>query len=182
MQTLEKPINGVEDIERQRKREKKAAQARHNGSNSKGPISLDGKRNSSRNAIRHGLTANAHTLLTMEDPAEYDEVYNAFVDKFRPADKAEMRLVEKLANLDWRLERFVMLETCALNMGAEINVRDIQARFEHIDGIGFILEGWKKTESASKIADLFAATWQRCRTSSTQRSATFATSSATASP
>ena len=143
-----------ETPDQQQTRDKKANQARINGRKSKGPTTAQGKWNSSRSAIRHGLTANVHTLLTTESPAEYDEVYNAFVDSLRPADKAEMRLVEKIANLDWRLERFVMMETCLLNIGAEIHVEEIAARFERIDGIGFIVEAWKETCSASHCADL----------------------------
>jgi len=142
------------DADRQQKRDKKAEQARINGRKSHGPITHEGKWNSSRSAIRHGLTANVHTLLTCECPNEYEEVYNAFVDSLRPGDKAEMRLVEKIANLDWRLERFVMMETCILNMGADLQVHEIQARFERISGIGFVVEAWKETQSASHCLDL----------------------------
>jgi hypothetical protein len=140
--------------DQQAKRERKAEQARINGRKSKGPISATGKKNSSKNAIRHGLTANEHTLLTTEFPAEYHEVYTAFLQALRPACKAETRFVEKLANLDWRLERLVMMETCVLNMGADLGIADIAARFERIDGIGIIVEAWKESCSASHCLDL----------------------------
>jgi hypothetical protein len=135
-------------------KERRAQQARINGRKSHGPISPEGKAKSSKNAIRHGLTANEHTLLAAELPDEYEEVRLAFIDDLRPATKAELRLVEKIANLDWRLERFVMMETCVLNMETGINADKIMERFERIDGIGFIVEAWKESLSASHCLDL----------------------------
>ena len=72
-----------------------------------------GKR-SSRNAIRHGMTANEHTVLEAELLEEYDEVRSAF----RPGNKSELRLGGKIANLDWRLERLAMMDTSLLNLRA----------------------------------------------------------------
>jgi hypothetical protein len=135
-------------------KERKAAQARINGQLSHGPNTPLGKAKSSRNAIRHGLTANQHTLLTTEFPDEYEEVREAFIDDLRPATKAELRLVEKIANLDWRLERLVMMETCVLNLEAGVHCEAIAARFERIDGIGFIVQAWRQDASTSHCLDL----------------------------
>ena len=125
-----------------------------NGTKSSGPSSPEGKRRSSQNAILHGLTATEHTLLMTEDPTQYEEVCNAFIDDLRPATKAELRLVEKIANLDWRLERLVMMETCVLNMEVGVNADAILERFAKIDGIGCIVEAWKESLSASHCLDL----------------------------
>jgi hypothetical protein len=138
----------------QTQKEKRAEQARINGRKSQGPTSQEGRAKSSKNAIRHGLTANEHTLLAAELPGEYTEVRDAFIDDLRPATKSELRLVEKIANLDWRLERLVMMETCVLNMETGINADKIMKRFEHIDGIGFIVEAWKESLTASHCLDL----------------------------
>ena len=129
--------------------------SRKNGANSLGPITPSGKIRSSKNAIRHGLTATEHTLLMAEDPAQYKEVVDAFIDKLRPADKAELRLVEKIANLDWRLERLVMLETCLLNMAVGVNSRKILDRYSAIDGIGCVVAAWMETNpSTTQCLDL----------------------------
>ena len=147
------PIPVLTD-EQRLKKDAKSEQARINGRNSKGPTSEIGTQKSSRNAIRHGLTANEHTLLTAEFADEYDEVRTAFIDDLRPATKAELRLVEKIANLDWRLERLVMMETSLLNMAADINFEKVAERFSRIDGIGFIVEAWRETSSTSHCLDL----------------------------
>lgn len=136
------------------KAEKRAMQARINGAKSKGPVTPEGLAKSSKNAIRHGLTANEHTLLETEFADEYEEVYNAFIADLRPATKAELRLVEKIANIDWRAERLVMMETCIFNMEAGLSATQILERFSRIDGIGIIVDAWKQSTSAAHCLDL----------------------------
>ncbi|HEY3742988.1 MAG TPA: hypothetical protein VGL53_24245 [Bryobacteraceae bacterium] len=150
-----KPVAAVDDTSKSlTKKEKRAMQARINGAKSKGPITPDGLAKSSKNAIRHGLTANEHTLLEAEFADEYEEVYNAFIADLRPATKAELRLVEKIANIDWRAERLVMMETCVLNLETDLNGMQILERFERIDGIGLVVEAWKHSMSASHCLEL----------------------------
>ena len=122
--------------------------SRRNGAKSKGPTTIAGKQRSSQSAIRHGLTSTTHTLLMSEDPAEYKEVCDAFIDDLRPATKAELRLVEKLANLDWRLERLVMMETALFNMAGGVHAKQILSEYDRIDGIGFIADAWRKSLGA----------------------------------
>ena len=152
----------LENLEEARAR--KAEQARINGRQSKGPTTIEGKHKSSQNSIRHGLTANEHTLLFGEVPEEYDEVYNCWVDKLRPADKAEMRLVEKYAYNDWRLERLAMMETCLLNMSTAREFDRVSGQFQRIDAIGHLVEAWRGNSSVSQCLDRvyrYTATLQR---------------------
>jgi len=93
----------------------RAEQSRVNGAKSRGPTSVAGKLKCSRGALKHGLTAKKHTILDIEDPAEYEHVNNAALEEFRPATVYAVRVVEKLADLDWRIERVAMLETAYLN-------------------------------------------------------------------
>ena len=152
-----KKISPIDALNPKPKRTASPAQAeasRKNGAQSQGPTSATGKQKSSKNSIRHGLTSTEHTLLADEDPIQYREVIDAFIENLRPADKAELRLVEKIGNLDWRIERLVMMETCILNMEVSLQADQIAARFRDIDGIGFIVEAWKESLSASHCLDL----------------------------
>ncbi|HEY3742802.1 MAG TPA: hypothetical protein VGL53_23310 [Bryobacteraceae bacterium] len=130
------------------------AASRANGCKSCGPTTAAGKLRASKNAILHGLTCTEHTLLVTEDPAQYKEVCDGFIEDLRPGSKSELRLVEKIANLDWRLERMVMMETCVLNMEVGCSAEKIANSFSDIDGIGFIVEAWKVSLSATHCLDL----------------------------
>jgi len=131
---------GSEDL-----KARKAEIARENGRKSKGPKTKEGKDRSSRNGIRHGLSANQNTLLTCESAEEYNEVLQAFIDDLRPATKAELRITQRIANIDWRMERLVMMETCLTNIDAATHCDEIISRFGSIDAIGVIIETWKET-------------------------------------
>ena len=152
--TIEQPIAENGDSELLRKKEQKVEQARVNGRKSQGPITPEGKVRSSRNAIRHGMTANEHTVLEAESLEEYDEVRSAFISSFHPGNKAELRLVEKIANLDWRLERLAMMDTALLNLRADLSLDDIRQRYSRMDGIGVIVLSWLETNTRSGCSDL----------------------------
>jgi hypothetical protein len=132
----------------------KADIARENGRKSKGPTSPEGKRRSSRNGIKHGLSANQNTLLSMESAEEYDEVYRAYIQDLRPATKAELRIVQRIANIDWRMERVVMMETCLQNIELAMKCEKILARFGSVDAIGLVVEAWKESCKDSSPIEL----------------------------
>lgn len=131
-----------------------AAAARANGSLSRGPITIQGKATSSKNAIRHGLSASIHTVLDVESTAEYRCVYDAWVDDLRPMTKAELRLVEKLSNIDWRLERLVMMETALLEIGLNNHQTEAHAHWKEIDEMGLLAEAWQGASDLSHGLDL----------------------------
>ena len=135
---------------------KQAEASRQNGAKSKGPITETGKFHSSQSALRHGLTATKFTLLANEDPAQYQEVIQSFVADFQPATKAELRLVERIANLDWRMERFTLIETCLLNMTVAEHYDQIDQAFNRLDGIGWIVEAWRKSQDLPACLSLLA--------------------------
>src|SRR6185312_3317159 len=114
--------------------------ARENGRKSKGPVTEEGKERSSRNGVKHGLTANQNTLLSVENADEYNEVYQSYIQDLRPATKAELRIVQRIANIDWRLERVIMMETCLQNIELAMKCDNILARFGSIDAIGLVVE------------------------------------------
>src|SRR5579884_4327562 len=92
----------------------RSAASRANGAKSRGPKSAEGKLASSRNALRHGLTARTVTLST-ESEADYQSELAAYLDHFRPVGKPETDLVHQLAATNWRLARYTALETALLD-------------------------------------------------------------------
>src|SRR5262249_38075396 len=124
-----KEQTAMPDLTEQEKRDKRAETARENGRKSKGPITSKGKRRSAMNAMSHGLTANQNTVLSAESAKQYDEVLKAYIEDLRPMTKTELSIVQRIANLDWRLERAVMMETCVYNMNTAKHVDEILDRF-----------------------------------------------------
>src|SRR5438132_1868143 len=94
----------------------KSATARANGAKSRGPTTAEGKEKSSRNSIKHGLTAgNGNILLDCEDPEQFDEVLNKLLGIHEPATPAETDLVEEMFAARWRTRRMWTIETGLLN-------------------------------------------------------------------
>ncbi len=94
--------------------EAQIAANRRNASRSTGPKTAKGKARSSQNATSHGLFTKA-VVLSNESRTEYDELVRAFVAKFQPRDPVEMRLVQRLADCEWRLTRARYVETASLD-------------------------------------------------------------------
>jgi hypothetical protein len=94
----------------------KSETARANGAKSRGPITPEGKEKSSRNALKHGLTAGiGNLLLDCEDPDEFEQTFNKLLGIHEPARPAETDLVEEMAASRWRIRRMWTIETGLLN-------------------------------------------------------------------
>jgi hypothetical protein len=85
------------------------AASKLNGAKSKGPITPEGKRNSSKNATKHGLLAEAVVLET-----ENKELFFAMVDELleehQPKTPTEEMLVKTIASATWRRDRIWNLQ------------------------------------------------------------------------
>jgi hypothetical protein len=92
---------------------------RHNALRSTGPKTETGKRQSRRNALRHGFTAET-VLEPLEDPEEYWAFEDAIVSEYLPQTPVEQELVHRLASVFWRLRRASSIETGLLRMQSEI--------------------------------------------------------------
>jgi hypothetical protein len=92
---------------------------RLNALKSTGPRSENGKQQSQRNAIRHGLTAET-VIEPLENPEEYQAFEEAIVSEYLPQTPVEQELVPRLASLLWRLRRATAIETGLLRMQGEI--------------------------------------------------------------
>ena len=91
----------------------RAEQARINGAKSRGPKTEEGKRRSSRNAFKHGLTSNV--ILSEEDPREYQHLIEIWTAELKPETTAQREVVRKLALAEFRLQRTIALNTNMLD-------------------------------------------------------------------
>ena len=98
--------------------EKQIAANRENAKKSTGPRTLDGKRKSRRNALRHGLTAET-VIAVLEETTAYEALAKAINADFRPATNFELQLVGRLISLLWRLRRATAIESGLLALQAE---------------------------------------------------------------
>ncbi len=86
---------------------------------STGPRTEDGKRKSSLNAVKTGLTG-VTVLLSTDDASEYQRHIAAYQAEFKPAGLEESELVQSLADISWRLRRIPGLEMAIYARGSII--------------------------------------------------------------
>ena len=91
---------------------------RRNAEDSTGPRSKAGKQRSSRNAVRHGLTAET-VIEPLEDAEDYAAFEEAIAASFDPETAVERELILRLASLLWRLRRATSIETALFQIKIE---------------------------------------------------------------
>jgi hypothetical protein len=77
---------------------------RRNAKKSTGPRSAIGKKRSSMNAMKHGMTARV-ALLPDEDPAKFDRRMTEWVRDYRPENDRELYRVERAVYCSWQIQR-----------------------------------------------------------------------------
>jgi hypothetical protein len=92
---------------------------RRNAIRSTGPRTEEGKRQSRRNAVRHGLCAET-VIEIVEDIEDYRAFEAAVIADYDARTAVERELVLRLASLLWRLRRATSIETDLLRIQAEI--------------------------------------------------------------
>jgi len=84
--------------------------SRVNGTRSLGPVTAEGKRRSSQNALRHGLLADC-IVLQGESRQGFQDLLQEHVERFDPSDAVEFGMIEEMASAQWRLRRLWAIET-----------------------------------------------------------------------
>jgi hypothetical protein len=92
---------------------------RRNAVRSTGPSTEQGKHQSRRNALRHGLCAET-VIDDLEDIEDYRAFEAAVIADYDARTVVERELVLRLASLLWRLRRATAIETELLRIQAEI--------------------------------------------------------------
>jgi hypothetical protein len=93
--------------------DKQLAANKANARKSTGPRTQAGKARSRLNSRKHGLTAKL-LVIGNEDPAEFEELRAALIERYDPQGAAEGELVDYLAGIYWRLRRFPLFEAAIL--------------------------------------------------------------------
>ena len=94
--------------------ERRAAAARANGAKSRGPVTAQGKANSARNSLRHGLRAK-FPFNDGKFESERQAILAGLASEFKPQSEIERCLVELIANAHWARKRIWRLETELFN-------------------------------------------------------------------
>jgi len=90
---------------------------RANSRYSTGPKTKAGKRRSSQNALRHGLTAQT-VVMPNESLEAYRSHLKSFTHEYQPQGTTETQLVQSLADSSWRLNRVASVEATLLSHDA----------------------------------------------------------------
>jgi hypothetical protein len=91
---------------------------RRNAAHSTGPVTPEGKRRASLNALRHGLTGQTVVLPT-DDLAAYQSSCAQFHAELKPKGLLETKLVQTVADTHWRLDRIRALENNLFALAVE---------------------------------------------------------------
>ena len=83
--------------------------SRQNGAKSNGPVSPQGKANSSRNATKHGFLART-IVLPNESPKRFARLLKSLRTQLQPANEVEKDIVDCMAVARWRRLRARGLE------------------------------------------------------------------------
>jgi hypothetical protein len=89
---------------------------RNNALLSHGPVTDAGRKRSSMNARRHGITGQV-TTMTDEDRAAHDNFAKALIQDLAPEGAMETQLAQRIASDSWRLNRISAVEDNLFALG-----------------------------------------------------------------
>ena len=111
--------------------ERKKESARLNGAKSHGPVTSEGKQNSSLNAVKHGLLSNT-VLLPGESEYHFQQLLDSLIQTYNPQTDAEAKLVEQIAAVTWFQLRLLGIETETLATRMELQAQVLDAHVANL--------------------------------------------------
>jgi len=136
---------------------------RQNAQKSTGPQTDEGKAVVSQNAVSHGLFA-AKTVITGEDPADYELYRDKYLAELLPVGMVESMLAERIVSLSWRLERAERMQNQSIDVliaqietnawEKTLRARVVEAQDPRAGGLDLLL-GWATNDdfANSRILD-----------------------------
>jgi len=110
----------------------RAEASRINGAKSKGPKTEEGKRRSSRNAIKHGL-ASPFILLPQECPDQFHRLSGEYFRHFQPQNEVERDLVYEAVSCMWRILRIQSAESSLIECEISRQRHEVDQKFINPD-------------------------------------------------
>src|SRR5260370_26945489 len=138
----------------------RSARNRKNAAHSTGPKTEAGKKRSSLNAYRHGLTGQT-IILTAEDLVAYQEVTRTFFDDYKPVGTLEKTLVQFLADTSWRLNRVLAFENNLIALGFDEHSNSISTEHPEAHASLVIIEAMRDETRALAVLGLHTARLSR---------------------
>jgi len=108
---------------------RKIDSARANGAKSHGPITEEGRKKSSMNAIKHGLNARTPVLFNETDD-EHAALLDSYVQDLQPAGTAEMAAVIDMVDAKWRQRRLLNIESEMFQRQMMKQKKEVDAAYE----------------------------------------------------
>jgi len=105
-------------------KETRAAVNCRNAARSTGPVTAEGKRRVSLNALRHGLTGQT-VVLPEDDLAAYENHCAQFHAELKPKGLLETKAVQTIADTYWRLARIRAMENNLCSLGFQEQPEDL---------------------------------------------------------
>jgi hypothetical protein len=128
-----------------------------------GPRTLEGKARSAKNRLKHGKRAaklaefvpRATTILENEDRQAYFRILEVLAKHLGAEDPGDMRLVVRIADAEWCLDRWELIETLLLETECKNLPATLPERFQFLSGAEEILVAARNLQSATVDARLF---------------------------
>ena len=112
--------------------QRKIDSARANGAKSHGPVTEEGRKKSSMNALKHGLTART-VLFSNDNHDEYNALLESYIQSLQPIDPVEMDLVVDMVNAKWQQRRVQKLETELFDREMDEQKERLNEKYESYD-------------------------------------------------
>jgi len=112
--------------------EQQIAADRLNAELSSGPKSPEGRKRSSMNALRHGLTGQV-TTMTDDDRTAHEKFSKALIHDLAPQGAMETQLAQRIATDSWRLNRMSAVEDNLFALGIHEHGGKFHLEHEQID-------------------------------------------------
>ena len=103
--------------------------SRANGAKSKGPKTPQGKKNSSMNAVKHGMTAR-YPIFTNEDRTKFENHRQEFYDEWQPQSPSERACIERMVMSLWRENRGMHWEAAMIDLQMDKQRAEIAEKYD----------------------------------------------------